>query len=230
MKLLPKLLTPFVISLFAWAAPGLSEPGPRILAIGDSLMAAHKISGRSISHAVSKSLGVPVVNRSVLGARMIYRLPITGAMGFNIGKQYWNGKWDYIILNGGGNDLWLGCGCLACKRKINKLISKDGRKGKIPGLVSRMRKSGAHVIYLGYLRSPGVGSPIEHCRDEGNELEARIARLAELDSGITFVSLADLVPSGDRSFHGFDMIHPSIKGSARIGQLIANVIRQRPSS
>ena len=109
---------------------------------------------------------------------------------------------------------------------MNKLISKDGRSGEIPRLVSRLRKTGAKVIYVGYLRSPGVGSPIEHCRDEGNELEARIARLAKLDRGITFLSLQDLVPHGDRSYHGMDMIHPSIKGSATIGRMVADIIRQ----
>ncbi len=196
------------------------------MAMGDSLLASHSISGRSIAHAVSRALGEPVVNRSVLGARILYRLPITGAMGLNISKQYKAGKWDWIILNGGGNDLWLGCGCSRCSRKMDKLISKDGRRGAIPGLVSRLRKTGAHVIYVGYLRSPGVSSPIEHCRDDGNELERRIARLAKLDRGITFLSLANLVPHGDRSYHAIDMIHPSIKGSATIGRMLAEIIRK----
>ncbi len=217
-----------VFILLGATAPAMSgtDSGPRILAMGHSLMASHSISGRSIAHAVSKSLGQPVVNRSVVGARMIYRLPITGAMGLSIVKQYRPGKWDWIILNGGGNDLWFGCGCARCDRKINKLISKDGRRGEIPRLLSRIRQDGAHVIYIGYLRTPGVTSPIEHCSDEGNELESRIARLAQLDRGITFLSLAQLVPSGDRSYHTIDMIHPSLKASAEIGRMVADIIRR----
>ena len=30
------------------------------------------------------------------------------------------------------------------------------------------------MIFVGYLRTPGAGSPIEQCADEGDELEARV--------------------------------------------------------
>jgi lysophospholipase L1-like esterase len=198
---------------------------PRILAMGDSLLAAHKISGRSIADAVARKLGEPVTDRSVLAARILYKLPISGSLGLSIPKQYRSGNWDWVILNGGGNDLWLGCGCIVCKRKMNKLIAKDGQSGKIPNLVNKLRETGTKVIYVGYLRSPGVGSPIEHCRDEGDELERRIDAFAQQDGGVYFLSLANLVLNGDRSYHGMDMIHPSIKGSKAIGTLVANIIK-----
>jgi lysophospholipase L1-like esterase len=200
----------------------------RILLMGDSMMAAHQGSGKAVSHAVERQLGEQVVDRSVLGARMIYALPISGAAGLNIPKQYRPGKWDWVIVNGGGNDLWLGCGCFACTGKMNRLISKDGRSGVVPSLVSQLRQDGARVLYVGYLRSPGVGSPIENCRDEGDEFEARVAKLAKLDSGIEFLSLADLVPNGDRSYHAIDMIHPSVKASQEIGKRIASIIGRPP--
>ncbi len=44
---------------------------PRIVAKGDSLMAAHRISGRSISAAVADTLGEAVADRSVLEAQML---------------------------------------------------------------------------------------------------------------------------------------------------------------
>lgn len=203
-----------------------STSAPRILAMGDSLMASHSFSNRAISDSVAHTLGEPVKDRSVLGARIIYRLPISGALGLNIAKQYRKGDWDWVILNGGGNDLWLGCGCSRCARKMNKLIAKDAQKGAIPKLVRKLRKTGARVVYVGYLRSPGVGSIIENCRDEGDELEKRIETLAHLDKGIFFVSLKDLVPYGDRSYHAVDMIHPSLKASREIGQRIARVIQE----
>ncbi len=198
---------------------------PRILAMGDSLLAAHKISGRSIADAVEKKLGEPVKNRSVLAARILYKLPISGSLGLSIPKQFRSGNWDWVILNGGGNDLWLGCGCTFCDRKINKLIAKDGQGGKIPKLVAKLRKTGAQVIYVGYLRSPGVGSIIDHCKNEGDELERRIDAFAKQDDGFYFLSLADLVPNGDRSYHGADMIHPSLKASKVIGGLVAEIIK-----
>ena len=202
------------------------DQSARILTMGDSLLAAHSISGRAVSNAVERVLGEQVTDRSVAGARVIYGLPITGAMGMKIAKQYRKGRWDWIILNGGGNDLWFGCGCHACERKINRLISGDGLGGEIPRLVANLRRTGARVIYVGYLRSPGVGSPIESCKDEGDELERRIDQMAKADTGVYFLSLAQMVPFGDRSFHGFDMIHPSLKASREIGKRIAEIIRR----
>jgi len=202
-----------------------SGQSARILTMGDSLLAWNNISRQSISDSVANTLGEPVVDRSVSAARIIYHLPVSGSAGLNIRKQYRPGDWDWIIVNGGGNDLWFGCGCIACDRKLDKLISKDGRKGAIPGMLSELRQTGARVIYVGYLRSPGVGSPIEHCRSEGDVLEQRITKLADLDSGIYFLSLRDLVPHGDRSYHALDMIHPSIKASTAVGKQIADIIQ-----
>jgi len=198
---------------------------PRILAMGDSMMAWHGITRNSISHSVANELGEPVLNRSVGGARIIYNLPVSGAMGMKIAKQYKPGAWDWIVLNGGGNDLLMGCGCMACDKKINRMISQDGRKGEIPKLVDGLRKTGAQIVYVGYLRSPGTWSPIEQCRDDGDKLEARIEKLAEILPDVYFVSLKDLVPKGDRSYHAVDMIHPSLKASREIGQRVAEVIK-----
>jgi len=46
---------------------------------------------------------------------------------------------------------------------------------------------------------------------------------------VFFHSIADLVPSGDRSFHGLDMIHPSRKASQIIGQQVAALIKRADS-
>lgn len=196
----------------------------RILVVGDSMLATHRLSDLAVADAMEKTLREPVVDRSTIGARFHYALPISGQAGLNITKQYVPGDWDWIVVNGGGNDLWMGCGCMVCDAKIDRLISEDGTKGTIPGFLSKLRGSGAKVIYVGYMRSPGRASPIEHCRDEGAELERRISKLSELDRGLYYLSLSDLVPDGDASFHAIDMIHPSVKGSTAIGQLVANII------
>lgn len=195
-----------------------------ILVMGDSLMAWNGGSQRAVSDMMEKRLGVEVTDRSVSAARMIYRLPVTGAAGLSIPKQLPKGgsqEWDWVILNGGGNDLWLGCGCSACRRKMDRLISEDGTTGAIPELVKTLRSRGAKVIYTGYLRSPGRGSPIEYCKDDGEELDRRATQMAARDDGVFFLSLADLVPHGDRSYHALDMIHPSVKGSDAIASRIA---------
>ncbi len=221
------LLFCLAFSLLTGCSENLSESErSRILAMGDSLLSSNALIGHSVSDAVEENLGEEVLDRSVMGASVLYALPISGAMGMKIEKQYTPGKWDWIILNGGGNDLLFGCGCGECTHKINRLISEGGDYGAIPGLVAYLRNTGAKVIYVGYLRSPGVGSPIESCKDDGDALEERIAKMAAADSGVYFLSLAEMVPYGDRSFHKADMIHPSVKASNEIGQRIARIINQ----
>jgi lysophospholipase L1-like esterase len=202
----------------------------RILAMGDSMLAVHGAKGKSVSHAVERALGEDVIDRSVMGAKYFYALPISGSAGLNIRKQYVDGKWDWVVLNGGGNDIWFGCGCGRCDTRIERLISTDGTRGTIPGFVSDLRAKGSQVILVGYLRTPGVTSPIEGCRDEGDEMDRRLSRLAKLDRGVHFLSLADVVPHGDRSYHTADLIHPSAKGSTEIGKRVAGIIRKTEGS
>ena len=199
----------------------------KILAIGDSLMAWNGLGGRSIPQVVSLLLKEPVRSHANVGAFMIYSLPISGLMGKRIAAQYRDNDYDWVIVNGGGNDLWLGCGCRKCERRMNKMVSPDGRKGEVPDLVRRIRKSGAKVVFIGYLRSPGSGSTIEHCKNEGDAYDARLAVMAKQMDGVWFISNADIVPSGDTSYHSSDRIHPSRKGSIAIAQRVAALIRQQ---
>ena len=214
-----------LLVLGACAEPVTRHSHPRILTMGDSLLSWNRASGKSVSDLLEVFLAEPVVDRSVPGAKVIYGLPISGAMGMRISRQYRAGDWDWIVLNGGGNDLWLGCGCRRWEERMTRMISADGLEGSIPDEVRRLRGTGAKVIYVGYLRSPGAGSPIEHCRNEGDEFERRLSRLAATDPGITFLPIRDMVPHGDRSHHSFDMIHPSVKASTKIALRIARVIR-----
>ncbi len=209
------------------ALPGTAgAQDARILAIGDSLMAWHRGADSSIADIVARELAEPVENRSVSGARIVYRLPISGSLGMKIASQYRGDSVDWVIITGGGNDLWLGCGCNRCERRMSRMIAPDAGRGELVDLVQQIRSQGARVLYLGYLRSPGADSPIEDCKNEAEAFEARLAKLAERDPGVYFHSIADLVPMGDRSFHGADMIHPSRKASSMIGKQIAKVIKR----
>lgn len=225
MRLLFKI-TAFLILLTGCTESVSRDEPSRILAMGDSMLAIHGAKGQSVSHTMERVLGEAVIDRSVMGAKYFYALPISGSAGLNIRKQYVDGKWDWVVLNGGGNDVWMGCGCGQCDRRIDQLISKDGKRGTIPGFVSDLRNKGSQVIMVGYLRTPGVTSPIEACRDEGDKMDSRLARLAKLDRGVHFLSLDGLVPHGDRSYHAMDLIHPSTKGSTEIGKRVAKIIRE----
>ena len=221
------LLTAFVCGgAAAQASTTEDATEPRILAIGDSLMAWHRGSGKSIPDIVARELEEPAVNRAVSAARMIFKVPLLAEVGMQIPNQFRGGEWDWVIINGGGNDLWFGCGCGRCDAKMDKLIAPDGDSGAMPDLVSEIRETGAKVLIFGYLRSPGVDSVIEECRDEGDELEARYTAFAKSNKGVFFHSNADMVPEGDLSYHGVDRIHPSVKASEEIGVELARLIRK----
>ena len=205
-------------------AQAQTEP-PRILVMGDSLMAMNRILGGSVAQALGKALGVKVTDNSTLGARYFFQVPVLNAAGMKIKAQFTEGPWDYVVMNGGGNDLLFGCGCGSCTRMMSRLISPDATTGAIPDLVAELRASGARVIYTGYLRTPGLISPVEGCGPLGDEMDRRLARLSERDPGFRFVLLSDLVTTdGDRSFHGIDLVHPSVKGSRAIAGRIAALI------
>ena len=202
-----------------------SSDGPRLLVMGDSLLAANTPTGKSIGSTAAKVLGASELREMAMpAAQMLYRLPVSGAMGLRISKQYRKGDWDWIILNGGGNDLLFGCDCGPCGPKMDRLISAAGTTGEIPRLVSELRATGARIAYVGYLRSPGFDTPVEHCKAVGDELERRLSKMARRDRGVYFLSNADLVPQGDLSFHDWDRVHPSAKGSQSIGNALARLI------
>jgi lysophospholipase L1-like esterase len=228
-------MTRIFLSMFLMIAAlaGCTEAVPRdnssrILTMGDSMLAWHSGSRASVSHAVEDILREPVVDRSVVGAHVFYNLPISGALGMQIAQQYRPSDWDWVILNGGGNDLWLGCGCSRCENRITRMISADGKSGAIADMVAGIRARGARVIYVGYLRSPGAGSLIDHCRKDADAFEARLMAMSKRDPGVHFISLKDMVPHGDLSYHAADRIHPSPKASREIAKRIARVIEDNP--
>lgn len=208
----------FLFLALMTASPGLSEARkPNVLVMGDSLMASNRMLGGSVAKALGASLGVKVKDHSVVGARYFHILPLTGAAGMRIDAQFRGGPFDLVVMNGGGNDLLFGCGCGACKKMMNRLISADGTAGAIPELVAEIRGTGAQVIYTGYLRTPGVTSPVEGCGPLGDEMDRRLSEMAERLDGVHFLRLADLVKKdGDTSYHGLDLVHPSVKGSKAI--------------
>jgi acyl-CoA thioesterase I len=222
-----------VLLLLGLAACGETVPAPeggqdgaaRVLVMGDSLMAWNRPAGKQVARALAARLGQEVADRSTLGARHFYPLPFTGAAGLSIPLQWRGGSYDWVVLNGGGNDLMFGCGCGPCTGTMNRLISEDGKTGAIPELVARIRASGARVIHAGYLRTTGPISPVRGCRPLGNELETRLARMAASDTGLYFVALSDLVlPGGDAALFAADLMHPSTMGSAAIAERIARII------
>ncbi len=202
-----------------------SEPNAKVIAVGDSLMAWNSTTRSSVPDVIEESIGAPVVDRTVSAAWLQTQYDPEGRPKTGIQAQYLEGDWAWAVVSGGGNDLLLGCGCLRCDAVLDKMISTDGQSGQIPDFLRHIRDKGTRVIYVGYLRSPKLITPIEHCKGEGDEFEARIARLAQQDDGITFVSSQDIARPGDPTYFSFDLIHTSRKSSRIIGQRVAEIIK-----
>lgn len=201
------------------------HPNAQVIAVGDSLMAWNATSGSSVPDVIEQSIGAPVVDRTVSAAWLQTQYDARGRAKTGVQAQFVEGDWAWAVVSGGGNDLLLGCGCIRCDAVINNMISADGQRGQIPDFLRQIRDRGTRVIYVGYLRSPNLITPIEHCKSEGDEFEARIAKLAQQDDGITFVSSQDIARPGDASYFSFDLIHPSRKSSRIIGERVAEIIK-----
>ncbi|MEC7669825.1 MAG: SGNH/GDSL hydrolase family protein, partial [Pseudomonadota bacterium] len=84
--------------------------------------------------------------------------------------------------------------------------------------------NGSRVIYVGYLRSPGIDTPIEACKPWGDALEARIDLFSQQSGRLNYLSLQGLVPEGDASYFANDLVHPATKTSQEIARRIAEII------
>ncbi len=227
------LLAGVLAVLVGACAEGGGGPPPKggILAIGDSVLAWNRFRGRSIPDVVARETGMQVSNLSVSGARISHSSPQARAKGGDIREQYTPGEWDWVLLNGGANDLLFECGCRRCDATLDRMISADGAGGEIPKLVTQLRSTGAQIVLLGYYDANARANLFSRCSDTVDRLNQRVARLAERHGDVHFVSAAPAMDPANPRHWAVDRVHPSAIGADRIGQLIARKICTiRPSA
>ena len=214
----------YVIFLLVVLANAASADPVRILAIGDSILAWHKWTGRDIPSVMGRALDGEVVNDAVAGARFSNRSGVGRAVGFDIRAQYTSGSWDVVVMNGGANDMLSDCKCARCDTVLDELITPNLR-GEVPAFITRVLADGGRVIWMGYYASARLG-PFDGCRPYLVEYDARIARLAAKTANLTFVDSEDVVDPQNRRHFAFDGIHPSALGARRIGTYLARTVPQ----
>ncbi|MEO1238910.1 MAG: SGNH/GDSL hydrolase family protein [Pseudomonadota bacterium] len=203
-----------------WSGAALAQ-GP-VLVMGDSIMAWN--GSASLAAGVERRLNRPVENASVPGAQIAPRG--LRRLVFDIGAQYQPGDWDWVVLNGGANDLMGSCGCQSCDAVLDELVAPDGRRGEIAQIVDRLRRTGARVLYLGHYGPSGRGGAFDACEDELTDLDARMARMARIVPELEFVDGGDVMSAATPADYDADNIHPSPRGSAKLGALAAAAIRR----
>ena len=194
-----------------------------ILAIGDSVMAWN--GGQGIPEVVGAALERPVTDASQSLAQVTNPNGLAAATGFDIGRQFRAGGWDWVILTGGGNDIRPDCATPRADATRDGLIGPDLR-GDIPALISRIRATGAKVAFVGYYdgadASPTGFTP---CQPEFDIMNRRLGQLAARDPGVLFFDAGDVIDSGDLGLYAPDLVHPSPRGSALIGAALAERMR-----
>lgn len=187
-----------------------------ILVVGDSVFAWHRGTGRGIPAVLEQASGMTVSNVAVNGARFL------GPQG--IPSQYADGDWDWVVVDGGGNDLRPSCRSPNGQRVLDALISSDGRGGVIPAFVNRVAMQGTQVIVFGYYPISDRGGPFLPCRALLDELAVRQALLAGTNPDVIFVDGGRGIGPSDAAAYAPDLVHPSPRGAALVGQLISTVI------
>ncbi len=207
-----------LLALCLLAACGrTASDGARIVVAGDSVMAWNRGSGASVADVLQAELREPVGDVSLSFARVA-----GGRGGFNIPNQLDGVQAQWVVLNGGANDLRSNCDCSDCGPVLDQLISQDGMRGAIPALVADLRGRGSQVIWADYYTSPRFAGT--SCEAPYRRLEDRLSRMAAADDGVTLVDMDDVFSPDDLSLFAFDRTHPSREGSARIARLVAPVL------
>ncbi|MHA6325022.1 SGNH/GDSL hydrolase family protein [Roseivivax sp. CAU 1753] len=208
-----------LISLTAACGRGVPE-GAQIVVAGDSVMAWNRVQGASVADGVSQRLGQTVGDVSLPGAS------VTGSSGvaaLNISRQVADLSPRWVVMNGGANDLGVGCSGSETGAILDRLVSADGTSGAIPRMVSGLRARGVLVLWADYYTSPKYAGTL--CGQIYDQMGARTSRMAARDSGIVFVDMGAVVPASNLGLFAGDRVHPSAQGSDRIAGLVADALR-----
>lgn len=195
------------------------QTGGDILVIGDSVLAYNK---GALGDVIAAETNRKVVSRAALGARVVAPVAYS-VLGLSIPGQLSRGPWNWVVLDGGANDLVGTCGCAGCDDQVDALISANGASGAIPDFIAQARATGAQVLWMGYYQAPESAS-FKNCRTALVEMERRIAIHAQSRDGVHFVDAEAVFDPANRSLYAADMTHPSPEGSAVLGRFLAQSI------
>lgn len=199
-----------------------------VLGIGDSILQYNRKGGGSIPEIAADKLDRVVYNAAVGGAKVINSDEEAAAEGFDIRVQYENvGRtdFDWVILDGGGNDLTQDCDCGKCATTLDELVNEDGTDGEIVKLVRRIVADGAKVMYVGYYEFPDDADyGFNLCGDDLAEHARRLTLMADAIDGAYFVSGADVVTAETDEAFTEDRVHPTPEGSRLVGEHVGDAM------
>lgn len=220
---IPLISLAVLVILSLWI--GAVAASPRIQVIGDSVMTWN--GDNAIPEVVARILGEEVDNNARAGAR----LTRSTLLARSVEAQFRRGNWDWVVVNGGANDLNRDCRCASCTREIDALVSPDGARGLWPALIAQLTAGGAeNILIMGYYGPTGRGGRTDRCADELAIVDARLDRLARTRAGVHFVDTDPVMGPQTPELFSSDLIHPNARGSRAIGMLVAEeIVRLDPA-
>ena len=206
------------------ASEPVTASGP-ILAIGDSIFKWNAETNSDIPTVLGQALGRPVTNSAVSGAHLSLPKDNGSSLDYDIRQQYQSQAWDWVVMNGGANDLAGSCDCQNCDSLLDEMISADGLTGEIPEFARQVTANGSQLMYVGYYAMPADARfGFDQCNDELDTHNARLAQMAAALPDVWFVSATAVVSPENPAAYDTDRVHPSAAGSEQIGRYIAQAI------
>lgn len=209
------------------AVVGDAAVGGAVLAIGDSILAWHVSEGGSVPDVAGDLSDRAVFHAARPGAHVVGTAEMA-AGGYDIRAQYdavGRTGFEWVIVDGGANDLNDDCACGRCAAIMDEIVSVDARSGELVSLVRRMVGDGSKVLMLGYVSMPHHASfGFDRCAELLAELDRRSALLAESVDGAWFVDGSDAIGPDDLWAFDADLVHPSVDGAEVLGRLVADAM------
>ena len=192
----------------------------KILAIGDSIFEWHIWNQHSVPEQLGRELGISVYNNAISGSLITEETP-TG-----IRNQYIEGDWEWVVMDGGGNDLNILCQCDKCSETQDKVeaVYKEF-------LQQLLERENLKIIIWGYYGLPEKAKyGFDECQDDFEELRRRQKKISDTNERIFFVDGSKEITGDDKSYFYIDKIHPSRKGTEVIGRQLSEVISNQTSN
>ena len=214
-----------VLLLFLAGCAATVDRSASVLAVGDSILAWNRFSGRDIPALVQQQTGLSVSSVAVIGADFMPHPPTDDP---GVPSQFVEGDFDWVIFTGGGNDL--GKACLqpdAAADILNQLIAPD-LSGAYADFLKSLRPKGHKVIIVGYAPVSIRGGPFAGCQTVLETLRDRQRQLAATQPEVFFVDPFEVIAPDDLTAYALDRVHPTPVAGERIAGQIAAIINANP--
>ncbi|MCP2504003.1 MAG: family 43 glycosylhydrolase [Candidatus Poseidoniaceae archaeon] len=187
-----------------------------LLGMGDSVMEWNREDGSTIPDVVGELTGFSVLNKAESGARIIEE-------SYPIPTQFVEGDWDWVIINGGANDIDGYCGEDEIG-VLDAIVSDDVSQGDLVDLVNEVSTFAKHVMLASYYDIPSDSESMVGCEAVMEKMETRYEALANTLDNVHFFDMGDAITPSNREYYDEDLLHPSPAGCVAIGTLMAERI------